>query len=71
MSNFSLYIIGFIVIIVGLGWAAYTLGVALLWIGIGALVLIGIAIVSGVSKTRYREASPDDKGTNRVVLDEE
>ena len=61
MSNFALYVIGFIVIIGGLGWGAYTLGVAPLWIVIGALVLIGIAIVSGVSKTRQRESSPVDE----------
>ena len=71
MSNFGLYVIGFIVIIVGLGWGAFTLGAPPLWIGIGALVLIGIAIVSGVSKTRYRESSPEDNSTRRVVVDED
>lgn len=71
MSNLWLYIIGFLVIIAGLAWGATTLGVAPVWIGVGALVLIGIAIVTGVSKTRYREPSPEDKGTRRVVVDDD
>jgi hypothetical protein len=70
LSNFALYIIGYVVVIAGLAWGGYTLGAPPLWIGIGAVVLIGIGIVTGVSKTRYREPSPDDRGTRRVVVDE-
>lgn len=68
MSNFSIYITGFLIVIAGLAWGAYALGAPPLWIGIGALILAGAGIVSGVSKTRYRESSPEDPGANRVVV---
>jgi hypothetical protein len=52
MSSFGMYLIGFIVLIVGLALAAYLVGVPTLWIGVGVVVLIGIGILSGVSRTR-------------------
>lgn len=55
MSSFGIYIIGFVILIVGLALAANMLGVPTVWIGIGIVVLIGIAVLSGVSKTRRRD----------------
>jgi hypothetical protein len=55
MSAFGIYIIGFIVLIVGLALAATMLGVDTMWVGIGAVVLIGIGILTGVSKTRTKD----------------
>ena len=55
MSSFGIYIIGFVILIVGLALAANMLGVPTIWIGIGVIVLIGIAVLSGVSKTRQRD----------------
>jgi hypothetical protein len=52
MSSFGIYIIGFVILIVGLALAANMLGVPSLWIGIGIIVLIGIGILSGVGKTK-------------------
>lgn len=52
MSSFGIYVIGFIIVIVGLALAAHLLGVPSMWIGIGIIVLVGIAILSGVSKTK-------------------
>ena len=52
MSSFGMYLIGFIVLIVGLAMAAYLLGAPALWIGVGVVVLIGIGILSGVSRTK-------------------
>ena len=55
MSSFGIYIIGFVILIVGLALAANMLGVPTVWIGIGVIVLIGIAVLTGVSKTRQRD----------------
>jgi positive regulator of sigma E activity len=55
MSSFAIYIIGFVILIVGLGLAANMLGVPTVWIGIGIIVLVGIAVLSGVSRTRRRD----------------
>jgi len=55
MSSFGIYIIGFIVLIIGLALAATMLGANTMWVGIGAVVLIGIGILTGVSKTRAKD----------------
>jgi positive regulator of sigma E activity len=55
MSSFAIYIIGFIVLIVGLSLGASMLGVSTTWIGIGIIVLIGLGIMSAVSRTRRRD----------------
>jgi positive regulator of sigma E activity len=52
MSSFGIYIIGFIILILGLAIGAHMLGVSDVWIGIGVIVMIGIAVLSGVSKTK-------------------
>lgn len=60
MSNLAIYLLGFALVIAGLAFAAFRLGVAPVWIGIGALVLIGIGVISAVGKTRRREPSQAD-----------
>lgn len=60
MSNMALYVIGAVLVILGGGYAALQLGVAPLWIGIGAVIVLGFAIMSGVSSTRRPEESPAD-----------
>ena len=53
--SFGLYLAGFIVFIVGLALGANMLHVPPRWIGVGAVVLAGIGILSGVAKTRGRD----------------
>jgi positive regulator of sigma E activity len=55
MSSFMLYVVGFVILIVGLALGANMLGVPSVWIGIGIIVLAGIGVLSGVSKTRQRD----------------
>lgn len=55
MSSFSTYLIGFIVLIIGLAVGAYLVGAPPLWIGVGAVVLIGIGILSGTSRTKTKD----------------
>ena len=52
MSSFATYLIGFIVVIVGLCFAAYLLNVPTMWIVAGAVVLIGIGILMATTRTR-------------------
>ena len=54
MSSFSTYLIGFIVLIVGLAVAAYLLGVPQMWIGVGVIVMIGIGILLEPAAQRPR-----------------
>jgi len=55
MSAFSLYVIGFLSLLGGLGYGAYLLNVPHTWIGVGALVMIGLGVMSAVSHTKQRD----------------
>ncbi len=55
--SFGLYIVGFIVLILGLCMGAYLLHVPQQWIGVGVVVLIGLGILTGVTMTRQRDSS--------------
>lgn len=55
MSAFSLYVIGFLALLGGLGYGAYLLNVPTPWIGVGALVMAGLGIMSAVSHTKQRD----------------
>jgi len=55
MSSFSTYLIGFIVLIIGLAIAAYLFGVPQLWIGVGVIVMIGIGVLTGTSRTKTKD----------------
>ena len=52
MSSFSIYLVGFIVFIIGLAIAAFLLGAPPTWIAVGVIVLVGIGILTGVSRTK-------------------
>jgi predicted signal transduction protein with EAL and GGDEF domain len=55
--SFALYILGFIVLIVGLAVGANMMHIPPRWIGVGVLVLIGLGIVTGATATRQRDSS--------------
>jgi len=55
MSSFATYLIGFIVLIVGLAFAATLLNVPGMWIAVGVVVLLGIGILSATSRTKMRD----------------
>ena len=56
--SFLLYIIGFIVFIAGLGWLATVMGVSQTYIMIGAVIMLGLGIITGVSRTRQKDPPP-------------
>lgn len=55
MSSFALYLIGMLVVIGGLAYGATLAGLAPHWITVGAVVLLGIGIIGGVSRTRQKD----------------
>ncbi len=55
MSSFQTYLIGFIILIIGLAAAAYMLDVPTEWIAIGVIVLIGIGVLSATNRTKPRD----------------
>ncbi|MGD1094221.1 MAG: hypothetical protein ABSB35_19825 [Bryobacteraceae bacterium] len=57
--SFTIYLIGYSVLIAGLALGARMMHVAPRWIGVGVLILAGMGILSGVARTRQRD--PSDK----------
>ena len=55
--SFSLYIVGFVILIVGLAIGAYLLHVPAQWIGVGVVVMVGLGVLTGVANTRQRDPS--------------
>ena len=55
--SFGIYIVGFLILIGGLIYGAVILHVAAHWIAVGAIVLLGLAILKGVQATRGKDPS--------------
>jgi hypothetical protein len=53
-SSFGIYLVGFIILVVGLALGARLLGVPSTWIFVGVICLVGIGILSAVKKTQGR-----------------
>jgi len=53
--SFMIYIVGYIILIIGLAIGAYLLHLPQKWIGVGILCLIGVAIIQGVTSTRKKD----------------
>ena len=55
--SFTIYLVGYAIMLVGLIMGANLMHVSAQWIGVGAVVLIGIGILHGVAATRNRDPS--------------
>ncbi len=55
--SFGIYVVGFLILIGGLIWGAVMLNVPTRWIAVGAIVLLGLAILKGVQATRQKDPS--------------
>ena len=55
MSSFGTYLIGFLILTLGLGFMAYLLNVPPTWIGVGAIVMIGLGVLMATSRTKPRD----------------
>jgi uncharacterized protein (DUF983 family) len=62
-SSFGIYLIGFIILIIGLALGAHLAGAPPLWIAVGVICLIGIGILSAVKKTQGRAGTTGTGGT--------
>ena len=71
MSSFGLYLIGFIVLSIGIMFAASILGVGNQWLAVIGLVLLGLGVITGVAKTRRRDPPEAQTETQTTVADEQ
>jgi hypothetical protein len=53
--SFVLYAVGFAILIMGLVYGAFLLHLPTHWIVVGAIVLLGVGILSGVKATRQKD----------------
>jgi hypothetical protein len=55
--SFGIYIIGYLILIGGLTYGATLVHVPSQWIVVGAVVLAGLGIVTGVKATRQKDSA--------------
>jgi hypothetical protein len=55
--SFGLYVIGYSVVIGGLAYGAALMHVPAHWIVAGAIVMVGLGIVTGVKTTRSKDSA--------------
>ncbi len=55
--SFGIYSVGFVLVIGGLIYGAHLMHVPTHWIVVGAIVFLGIGVLSGVKATRQRDPS--------------
>jgi hypothetical protein len=53
--SFGIYSVGFAIVIAGLIYTAYLLRMPAHWIAAGAVVLLGVGILTGVKATRHKD----------------
>lgn len=55
MSSFTTYLVGFVILIIGLAIAAYLLNVPTMWIVVGAIILIGIGVLMATTRGKMKD----------------
>lgn len=53
--SFIIYITGFVVFIGGLIYGAVLLHIPHQWIAVGAIIMLGLSILTGVKATRHKD----------------
>ena len=49
---FLLYFVGLIVFVAGLGWLASSLGANPAYVNVGALILLGLGLITAIARVR-------------------
>ena len=52
MSSFGIYLIGFVLIVAGIAYGLVLAGIPTTWVVVAAIILIGLGVVTGVSRTK-------------------
>ena len=55
MSSFTTYVIGFVILVVGLAMAALLLDIPGMWIAVGVVVALGIGVITATSRTKMKD----------------
>ncbi len=52
MSSFTTFLIGYFIFVIGVCIAAYLLHAPTQWIGVGAIMLVGLGILTATQRTK-------------------
>jgi uncharacterized membrane protein YiaA len=55
MSSFGTYLLGFLILIIGLAIAAYLLNVPSMWIAVGVIVMVGIGVLMATTRGKMKD----------------
>ena len=55
--SFGLYLIGFLLLVAGVAYGLTLMNVPGQWVAIAVVVILGLGIMSGVSRTRMKDPS--------------
>ncbi|GAC1356127.1 MAG: hypothetical protein NVSMB3_02090 [Acidobacteriaceae bacterium] len=55
--SFGIYAIGYVILIIGVAYLAHLMHIPQTYIIAGAVILVGIGIVTGVQRTRQKDPS--------------
>jgi hypothetical protein len=58
--SFALYLIGYLIFLAGVAWGLTVMHVPQLYVTIAVVVLLGIGIFTGVSRTRAKDPPEQD-----------
>lgn len=53
--NMIVYLLGTLIVVGALAYGASLMGVQAVWIGVGAAIILGLGVMSAVSKTQRKE----------------
>ena len=53
--SFGLYLLGFVILIGGVAWGLSVAGIPTLYIAIACVIMLGIGILTGVTRTRPKD----------------
>jgi hypothetical protein len=53
--SFGLYLLGYILFVIGIAYGAHLANVPQNWIGVIVIAMVGLGIMMGVSRTRMRD----------------
>ncbi|MBV8819481.1 MAG: hypothetical protein JO022_14070 [Acidobacteriaceae bacterium] len=55
--SFGIYMVGFVIMLIGLALGAHYAHVPPRWIGVGVVFMVGLGILLGVTSTRTKDVS--------------
>jgi len=55
--SFGIYLAGFAILIAGLAYGAHLAHMPTQWIAVGAIIMVGVGILSAVKATRQKDPS--------------